>query len=203
MNRSIEDFFAVSSTCTRKSGANSNTISDDDKKLNDEVEKALKQLEKVQRIERSGKGRTNHVYTATERAQIGRFAAENGNLAASNYYEKLLGHKVPESTVRGMKRLYLQKLKVEKKPSKVQELPHHTRGRPLKLGSTLDNLVQEYLRKLAAAGGVINKNIVKASALGILKHYMFSRWENLQSAITDVWARSLMIRMNLVKRKGK
>jgi hypothetical protein len=63
--------------------------------------------------------------------------------------------------------------------------------------------VQEYLRKLAAAGGVINKNIVKATALGLMKHYMFKRWELYKDDVTDSWARSLMIRMDMVKRKGE
>lgn len=60
--------------------------------------------------------------------------------------------------------------------------------------------MKSHIRGLIAAGGVVNKNIVKATARGIVKHYKPSQLENIK--ITDSWAKSLLIRMKLVKRKG-
>ena len=53
---------------------------------------------------------------------------------------------------------------------------------------------------MAASGGVINKHIVKATADGILKHHMPTTYHTLE--ISDSWARSLLNRMDMVKRKG-
>ena len=75
---------------------------------------------------------TLHTYDDRTRANIGKYAAENGNAAAVRKYSKLLGHAVPESTVRGFKKRYLKKIKETKEP--VTSLPHAVKGRPLKLG---------------------------------------------------------------------
>lgn len=61
-------------------------------------------------------------YDAGLRAKMGRYAAENGNKAAANYYAANLGRPVPESTVRGMKASYLRVLEEVKDPLKVTEL---------------------------------------------------------------------------------
>ena len=42
-------------------------------------------------------------------------------------------------------------------------------GRPLLLGS-LDTNVQEYIRKLRFAGGIVNRANVIAAAIGIVQH---------------------------------
>jgi hypothetical protein len=46
-------------------------------------------------------------------------------LAATRHFSKVLECDVPESTVRGMKKAYLESLKVKKNPSLVEELPHN------------------------------------------------------------------------------
>lgn len=176
----------------------STSLANDDILIQKEIDTALKELTKN---ERSGKGRKNKFYSAAERAKIGRYAAENGNKATIVHFSKILGFELPESTVRGMKKAYLDELKTKKNPTEITELEHKLRGKPLKLGS-FDRIVQDYIRKLSESGGVINKNIVKATALGILKFYMYKKWQELKDMITDSWARSLMQRMNMVKRKG-
>ena len=75
-----------------------------------------------------------HFYSAEQRAKMGKYAAENGNKAAVTKFSALLGHTVPESTIRGFKTKYLSKLK-ETKGAAVTALPHAARGRPLKLGA--------------------------------------------------------------------
>lgn len=51
-------------------------------------------------------------------------------------------------------------------------------------------------------GSVINRNIVKATATGVIKYYKPSSLNLLQPKINDTWAKSIMERMGLVKRKG-
>jgi hypothetical protein len=65
------------------------------------------------------------------RYQIGKYAAQNGNRSAVNKFTKELGKPLSESTVRGMKKNYLDKVKKAGDPSKVTELVHGNRGQPL------------------------------------------------------------------------
>ena len=50
-------------------------------------------------------------YTAKEKAEIGKYAVENGPTQAARCFSEQLGHKVPESSARRFKSEYLQKLK--------------------------------------------------------------------------------------------
>lgn len=58
-------------------------------------------------------------------------------------------------------------------------------------------MVQRYID----SGAVLNRNILKATATGIVKHYKPSALHTI--SITDSWAKSFLERMNLVKRKGE
>ena len=49
----------------------------------------------------------------------------------------------------------------------ISSLPTKPKGRPLKLGD-LDRPIQCYIRKLRAAGGIINADVVVASATGVV-----------------------------------
>lgn len=74
----------------------------------------------------------NRSYLATEKAVIGRYAAEHTNIKAVKKYN------IPESTIRGFKTAYLKELKnggPMANPNKITALQHKTLGRPLKLGS--------------------------------------------------------------------
>lgn len=152
-------------------------------------EEVNKEVQKKKR-----KGSKHSHYTPEIRAKIGRYAAENGNSSASQKF------RVPESTVRGFKTQYLQKLKHVKDPENITTLHHKLLGRPLKLGS-LDKEVQKYITELLSTGAVVNRSIVKGAAAGIIKYYKPSDATNIE--ITDSWARSILNRMNLVKRKGE
>ena len=101
--------------------------------------------------------------------------------------------------MRGFKKRYVEKLKTTKAP--VLELPHALKGRPLKL-ATLDKEVIANIKRKREAGCVINKTIVKATATAIVKFHMPHSHQQLLP-ITDGWAKSLLSRMNMVKRKGK
>jgi hypothetical protein len=83
------------------------------------------------------------------------------------------------------------------------ELPHANRGRPLKLGD-FDARVQQYIRKLHEAGGVANSTIIIAAAKGIVKSDSPTLLNEAGGSIeiTSAWAKSLLVRMNFVRRKG-
>ena len=49
-------------------------------------------------------------YTREQRAEIGRYAAENGSTRAAKHFFHVLNTNVPELTARRLKREYLKKL---------------------------------------------------------------------------------------------
>ena len=114
-------------------------------------------------------------YSASEKAQIGKYAAENGPTRAVQHFSKTLSMKIPETTSRRLKAEYLATLKVEKKEARGSEVPQPvtvllkmTAGRPLLLGKDLDTSVQNYINSLRKVGGVVNTAIVLAAANGIV-----------------------------------
>lgn len=141
-------------------------------------------------------------YSAEDRALIGKYAAEHGPTKASRHF------KVPESTARLMKKQYLvelhaQRLNCQGVPE-VTRLPTKQCGRPLLLGSTVDDQVKEYITALRAIAGVVNTAIVLAAAEGIVSATDRSllRQHGGTLVLTKSWAKSLLIRMGFVKRKG-
>ena len=76
-------------------------------------------------------------------------------------------------------------------------------GRPLLLGKELDKAVQEYIEATRAVGGVINTAVVMGAAEGIVSARDISKLSSHGGhiAITKTWAKSLLNRMNYVKRK--
>lgn len=162
--------------------------------LNISVEKELASLKQKRSYEH---------YSPEDRAKIGRFAAENGNSRAVKKFGFKMGRPVPESTVRSFKKQYLAELKAggpNKDPSAITALEKKRVGRPLKLGG-LDEAVQTRIGKIMAAGGTVNRSVVKATATGLVKYYKPSALPHLE--ITDGWVRSMYNRMGLVKRKGR
>ena len=115
-------------------------------------------------LQRKRRGVYNY-YEPDLRAKIGRYAAENGNKAAVSHFKVKLGRMIPESTVRGMKSIYLRELESGKDPLEVTQLPHQA-ARSLKLGE-YDGMVKEYIHALRRAGGIVNRSIVVAAATGI------------------------------------
>ena len=68
----------------------------------------------------------------------------------------------------------------------------------------LDVVVKEYVKQLRTAGGVISTAVVMAAARGIVlsKNRALLQEYGGHIAIEKSWARSMLIRMNFVKRKG-
>lgn len=157
---------------------------------NTEVSTALKEKRGVKRGQYA-------VYDEVLRSKIGRYATMNGNSAAVKHFTSELGRPVSESTIRSIKKQYVEAFKQAK--ADVKTLPHGNRGRPLKLGD-FDASVQTYIRKLRIAGGIVNRTIVIAAAKGIVKSHDPSLLNSFD--LSPSWARCLLERMNFVRRKG-
>ena len=140
-------------------------------------------------------------YSAEIRAKIGKSACEIGNTKTVKKFTIILGKKLNESTVRSMKKAYIEAK--QRAGDDVPDLPRRMRGQPLLLGD-LDTVVQSWIRKVRVAGGVINVQIVMAASLGIVKKCDRKRLAEFGGniRITKTWAQSLLKRMGFVKRKG-
>ena len=154
-------------------------------------------------------------YTPEQRAQIGKYATENGATNAAKRYTAAWWIAINESTARRLKSEYLEKLKqkflsTEREsdrstdgPITIKGLETKERGRPLLLGDELDAAVQEYIQSLRLANGVVNTIVVMAVAEGIIsaKNISMLSSHGGHIVITKSWARSLLTRMGYVKRK--
>ena len=137
-------------------------------------------------------------FTPKDRADIGRYAAENGNLAA---VKKLKADfNVGESTVRVFKKKYLLETKKDGEFKEVTSLPTKKLWRKLMLGKEIDGKVQEYVTAIRKAGTPIGSSLVMAASNCIIKTLLFENGGHI--LITRDWALSLLGRMGYVKRKA-
>jgi len=115
-------------------------------------------------------------YTNEQRAEIGKYAFENGATTAARHYSNAWSVKINESTARRLRGEYVDKLNEEigdrKKKGKsteiepvvIEKLPTKNRGRPLKLVEQLDAAVQEYVESLRKVNGGVNTLVVMGAA---------------------------------------
>ena len=113
-------------------------------------------------------------FTSIEKATIAKYALEVGVTKAIRKLEcQFLERKLREPTVCSWVNKYKLELQSNQQrgdlDKPVKQLDSKRRGRPLLLGSELDNLVQSYIVQLRDNGGVINSAIVMSAALGIVK----------------------------------
>ena len=161
-----------------------------------------------------------------ERPKIGRCAAEVGNRNAERKYQ------VPESMIRNFKRQYLSHLKSGKPTNKIEKHPQARLLKLSALDSIIPKfvyqmgaysycihvllviyfvyivfftciIVSRYSKNLSASGSPINLRIVLATAHGVAKYYKPTSYDCVSQHLTDSWARSIMDRMHLVKRKSR
>ena len=109
---------------------------------------------KLSRISLGVSKRGNYAsYSPELRAEIGKYAAEHGNLAAVQYFKEKVQFEIPESTVRGLRDKYLIKRVRGKK--EVHSIGFAQRGRPMRLGK-YDEIVQDCIRELVKDGEKVN-----------------------------------------------
>lgn len=162
---------------------------------NKEVEKVLKQK----------KRRSYRKYTPEERAKIAMYALANGVCAAARKFSREFDITVNESTVRLFKQAYLKERSqrtARGDNSRISKLTTQKRGRPLLVGDHIDSLIQEYIMKVREAKGVVNTNIVRAGARGLLKRLDRTRLAEYggPATLSKGWADSLLKRMKFCRR---
>ena len=142
-------------------------------------------------------------YTPTDRAKIGKYAAENGNKNARVHFLKHFPN-LNESTVRNFKKAYLERMKFQQKqlhPQPVTQISIQPRGRP-PLMMELDSKLVKLLHAVRSRGGIINIHVVRASAKALIAtnpqtHQQLSHFDMPRS-----WVSSIYRRMGLVRRMG-
>ena len=160
-------------------------------------------------VERKGKRRGSYAkLTPDQHAAIGKYAAMHGNQTAIRHFSKVLEVELKTNSVQTWKRKYQAEVDRRRKAGEtgvicVQSLPVKKRGRPLLLGEKLDSQVKSYIRAVRE-GGVVTTSITVAAATAIIR----KADRNLLAehggpiTITKDWAKSLLFRMNFVKRRG-
>ena len=148
-------------------------------------------------------------YSATTRAEIGKYASQNGVAKAARYFSRKFAFAVSETTVRSIRNAYIESLKRKGRGDSDEDeeditLPLKKRGRPLLLSQQLDTKVQSYLTKLREGGGAVSARIVMAAARGILLKCDRSKLVEFGGHVelSRHWAHSLLKRMNFVQRKA-
>ncbi len=146
-----------------------------------------------------------HDYDGDDRLTVARYANSHGCSAAAKKFSTPT-KKLNESTIRGWVKKFRKQLNSSTDPAdvKASDMSPQPRGRRLKLGDTLDSQVQEHIKGIRAAGGIINRTIVIATGHGIVMNHNRSMLKEHGGPIEldRAWAASIMKRMNFVRRKG-
>ncbi len=146
-----------------------------------------------------------HDYDGDDRLKVARYANIHGCSAAAKKFSTS-AKKINESTIRGWVKKFRKQLNTSTDPSDVKaaDMSPKPRGRPVKLGDILDSQVQEHIKGVRAAGGVVNRTIVIATGIGIVSNHDRTMLKEFGGPIDldRAWAASIMKRMNFVRRKG-
>lgn len=175
-------------------------VTDEDKEEEDlpvieEVEVVVKGTKPSVRTDPGSKKRgTYTVYSPEIRAEIGKYAAEQGIVKACLHFANLLGHEVPESTARGLREKYLKK----KKHCQVTSLGYSPRGRPLRLGK-YDELVQHCLKDLVRSGEKVSSYLAITTAKQVLRQHEPALLEENGGSLklNTTWAKSILKRIGV------
>ena len=150
--------------------------------------------------------------TGVQQAEISKYALAYGNKAAISHYSKRFCVDIPKSSVSTWKAKYISELNRKRaiedfEPSGeilIQSLPSKKRGRPLLLGSELDEQVKSYIKDVREKGGGIDTTVLIASAEAMVKKVDKNLLKDYGGPIdlTPTWAKSLLHRIGYVKRKA-
>jgi hypothetical protein len=112
----------------------------------------------------SANKRQKRDYDESQRLQIAEYALQFGNAAARRKFLSEWGIEISSSTVHSIKKAYLL---VKANNENITALPAQVGGRPTHLGDW-DAKLQSLIRNMRAAGSIINRNIVIATAKGFI-----------------------------------
>ena len=168
-----------------------------------EANKAVESLLSQQQNGGKRKRKPYRRFSDTDRAVIGKYAAEHGNAKAMKKFKQEFPE-LPESTVRSFKIKYTQALESGQSPGEaIEKIPSKRRGRPKLLGD-YDTQVQQFVKALQHSGTVVTPQVVIAAAEGIVsannKELLASNGGNVN--LKKTWAVSLMKRVGLRKSRG-
>lgn len=143
-------------------------------------------------------------FSDTDRAVIGKYAAEHGNAEAMKRFKQEFPE-LPESTVRSFKIKYTNALESGQLSGEaIDKIPSKRRGRPKLLGE-YDTQVQQFVKALQQSGTTVTPQVVIAAAEGIVsannKELLASNGGNV--SLKKTWAVSLMKRVGLRKSRTK
>ena len=105
------------------------------------------------------------------KAKVAKYAAKNGVGASLGRFKSAQELDLKKSTVRGWVTTYqkrLDSLRKEGKPLTVSVLSEKSRGRPLPIGSELEEQVKLFVGQLRNSVALVNSAIVRAAAKGII-----------------------------------
>ena len=142
-------------------------------------------------------------FSDTDRAVIGKYAAEHGNAEAMKRFKQEFPE-LPESTVRSFKIKYTSAVEAGQSSGEaIDKIPSKRRGRPKLLGD-YDTQVQQFVKALQQSGTVVTPQVVIAAAEGIVsannKELLSSNGGNV--SLKKTWAVSLMKRVGLRKSRA-
>ena len=166
---------------------------------NKEVTRVLQQQTMVKQ-----RGKYN-TYSPKERAEIGKYAVQNGISSTRRVFSRKPGMKINNSTISCIKTAYEQerarKCEKGKEGAHVLALPVKKRGRHVLLGERLDEFVQKYVLKVWERGGAVNPTLVMAGAKGIVECLDRTRLVEYGGDITLTTSleKSLLKRLNFTK----
>ena len=96
---------------------------------------------------------------------MGKYASQHGVAAAARYFSSKFGENMSETTMRSIRRAYVERMKrmrtveLDEEQAEIIALPPKKLGRPVLLGQQLERLVQIYLTKVREAGGAVSGRI--------------------------------------------
>ena len=174
------------------------------------IKEANEAVEKAATSGKKGKWRGSYgKLTPDQQAVIGKYAAMHDNQATIRHFSKDLEVELKTNSVQTWKRKYQAEVDRRQKAGemadiRVQSLPITKRGRLLLLGEKLDSEVKSYIRAVREGGGVVTTAIMVAAATAIVRKIDRNLLAEHRGPITITkdWAKSLLFRINFVKRRG-
>lgn len=140
------------------------------------------------------------VYKGEHRAQIGKYALENGNEKARLHFLSTFPN-LKESTIRNFKKAYREIIEHERKqqhPKLVTVIPALPRGRPPIL-QELDEKLLKFLRAVRCKGGVVNRHVVRAATTALIASNPSTSQHLAKFAMPRSWVQSIYHRMVLLR----
>ena len=110
-------------------------------------------------------------YNSKQRAKMAQYADTHGLQDSSRHFSRELGRNVPYTTTQSVRNEYRRQLGASKHmdASRIVSLPHLRRGRPFLIPASIHIRVRRHLLAIRRVGGVVNRKIAIATAIGTVR----------------------------------